>query len=319
MLPSAVLCCSFCDSSLAGASLLAKEHRTAPSQSSLAHSPDFQQVPHSYLSNTALAADSQAVELAWRQELAHKLESYRGRRRKASPSAAQAQFSFAGESEQSVVATQNSLSDSNRQENQDFSFTIAIGRSAKHLPAEKPHMVIDLSAESEEVQSAGVAPEQPEFESHSGIYPTALIDDRRLAAVLDAIFLMFAYGAFLSLFGSLGGQFTFSKISTAVYVASFAIIYTQYFALFTFFGGTTPGMMLRSLQVVNYSGDQPSPTQLALRSLGYLISAATFGLGYLWSLWDEDGLTWHDRLSETYLAPQQEVATGERPAPLHLH
>jgi len=38
-----------------------------------------------------------------------------------------------------------------------------------------------------------------------------------------------------------------------------------------------------------------------LRAAGYLLSAGTLFLGFLWALWDEDGLTWHDRLSRTYL------------------
>jgi uncharacterized RDD family membrane protein YckC len=24
-------------------------------------------------------------------------------------------------------------------------------------------------------------------------------------------------------------------------------------------------------------------------------------LGFLWAAWDEDGLTWHDRISQTYI------------------
>ena len=61
------------------------------------------------------------------------------------------------------------------------------------------------------------------------------------------------------LFGSLGGQFTLSKLSAAVYALTFAIVYLQYFALFTIFGGTTPGMMFRGLQVASFTGDPPSP------------------------------------------------------------
>jgi hypothetical protein len=40
-----------------------------------------------------------------------------------------------------------------------------------------------------------------------------------------------------------------------------------------------------------------------LRAVGYLLSAGTCFLGFLWVFWDEDGLTWHDRMSNTYLAP----------------
>jgi uncharacterized RDD family membrane protein YckC len=317
VLPSAAQTCHFCDSSLASSSLLAKELQPVPSRGNLALSPDFRRASQSPSSNLTQTLNSSGVELAWRQELAQKLESYRRRRRKYPSSTAQTQFPFDAASEQPVVITESIPSPVNREGEQDFSFTVAIGRSAKDLLTEKPHMLIDLSAESPDDHIDVSALEQPEIKPHSGMYPVASIDDRRIAAILDSVFLLFAYGGFLTLFGSLGGQFTFSKLSAAVYAVSFAIIYTQYFSLFTIFGGTTPGMMLRSLQVVGYSGESPSPRQMGLRSLGYLISAATFGLGYLWALWDEDGLTWHDRLSETYLATHRELVGVGHPAALH--
>jgi uncharacterized RDD family membrane protein YckC len=114
--------------------------------------------------------------------------------------------------------------------------------------------------------------------------------------------LAFAYGGFLALFGSLGGQFTFSKLSGTICFFTFAFVYLQYFGLFTVFGGTTPGMMIRGLQVASFSGDVPTPRQYLLRATGYVLSAGTLFLGFLWAMWDEDALTWHDRLSRTYLA-----------------
>src|SRR5208283_4850692 len=101
------------------------------------------------------------------------------------------------------------------------------------------------------------------------------------AALVDAGCLFFAYGGFLALFSSLGGQFTLSKLSAAVYVATFATVYLQYFALFTIFGGTTPGMMVRGLQVVSFSGENPTAKQSLQRTLGYLLSAGTLFLGFL--------------------------------------
>src|SRR5258708_32542968 len=114
------------------------------------------------------------------------------------------------------------------------------------------------------------------------------------------------------LFGSLGGQFTLSKLNAAVCATTFAIVYLQYFALFTTFGGTTPGMMMRGLKVVSFSGEPPTPRQMLLRSVGYLISAGTFFLGFLLAVWDEDELTWHDRLSRTHLTPDQTRTDLER-------
>src|SRR5207245_10119533 len=144
-----------------------------------------------------------------------------------------------------------------------------------------------------------------------GLHPVASIDDRRLAALIDLGCLLFAYGGFLLLFGSLAGQFSLSKLNAAVYAATFAIVYLQYFALFTIFGGTTPGMMMRDLQVVSFSGEPPTSRQMLLRSAGYLLSAGTIFLGFMWAMWDEDELTWHDRLSRTYLSVEQTLADME--------
>jgi uncharacterized RDD family membrane protein YckC len=47
------------------------------------------------------------------------------------------------------------------------------------------------------------------------------------------------------------------------------------------------------------------------RSIGYVLSAGTFFLGFFWSMWDEDELTWHDRISHTYLASAQTFADLE--------
>ena len=32
-----------------------------------------------------------------------------------------------------------------------------------------------------------------------------------------------------------------------------------------------------------------------------ILSLAPVGLGFAWSIFDEDHLTWHDRISQTYL------------------
>jgi uncharacterized RDD family membrane protein YckC len=191
----------------------------------------------------------------------------------------------------------------------DFSFTIAIGRNA--ATREDSRMVIDVSLPPTTESNFEATPAPGECSERSGLYPTASIDERRIAGLIDTGCLLFAYGGFLTLFGSLGGQFTFSKLSAAVCIATFVIVYLQYFAMFTVFGGTTPGMMLRGLHVVSFSGEEPTPRQMLWRSVGYMLSAGTFFMGFLWSLWDEDALTWHDRLSHTYLCPAPTLADIE--------
>ncbi len=128
-----------------------------------------------------------------------------------------------------------------------------------------------------------------------------------MAAIVDVGLLLFSYGGMLALFTVLGGHIGFNKLDLAVTGATLALFYAQYFALFTVFGGSTPGMMLRGLRVVSFDGSMPTSRQMVWRSFGYLISAGTCFLGFVWALWDDDQLCWHDRISQTYLTPNQNV------------
>jgi uncharacterized RDD family membrane protein YckC len=129
----------------------------------------------------------------------------------------------------------------------------------------------------------------------------APLGERACAGVLDAAVLLFAYGGFLALFWVLGGRFAWSRLDAVVTVATLGLVYAQYYLLFTIFGGTTPGMMMRRLRVVSFDGGQPTTSQLLWRAAGYLASACAGMLGFLWALWDRDHLTWQDRISHTYL------------------
>ncbi len=278
-----------------------------------------------------------ALEPEWRAELSRRVDAYRRRHRRAAPEN-QAQLPF--DSAQRDTDTEAASAayaggpavavDAPPEE--DFAFSIAIGRhGAAPAAAMRRNRVerveIDLSAApGGEAESAGAEADLDagahESRVASPLFPVASLGARGTAAMVDAIFLLFSYGGFLTLFGSLGGQFSFSKLSAIVYVSTFVLFYLQYFALFTVFGGTTPGMTLRGLQVVSSTGpdgfgagDRPSPRQLLLRSLGYLLSAGTFLLGFVWACWDEDHLTWHDRISRTYLTSTDAPPHAAHPAP----
>lgn len=129
----------------------------------------------------------------------------------------------------------------------------------------------------------------------------APLPKRRRAGLIDAALLLFAFGSFWSLFTALGGHVSISSFSAIVTVATMALLYAQYFTLFTYFGGSTPGMMLCKLRVVSFDGTDPTSEQLLWRSFGYMVSAGTGALGFIWALWDEEHLTWQDRISQTYL------------------
>lgn len=259
------------------------------------------------LGNLALRSSS---EEEWRGELDQRLQAYRARRRKSHLNEAQTELPFEALQSRASVTVQTEQARLEPPEfKDDFAFTIAIGRPPRQANPEDGRLVIDVSLPppTEEQESfpeaSGASPSQ--------LYPVASLLERRRCAVIDGACLAFAYGGFLALFGSLGGQFTLSKLSALVCFSTFAFVYVQYFCLFTIFGGTTPGMMIRGLHVASYSGEPPASRQLFWRATGYLISAGTFFLGFFWALWDEDGMTWHDRISRTYLAVPETFADPE--------
>ncbi|HEV2299705.1 MAG TPA: RDD family protein [Candidatus Acidoferrales bacterium] len=152
---------------------------------------------------------------------------------------------------------------------------------------------------------------QPEFnfsivdnftvQSETSANPVAELSIRRWAGALDAAFLVGVFAGFLELFRSMGGQVGWMRVDLVVYAAAFFLIYALYFSLFTVFSGATPGMQLLCLSAVGPDGEFPETRQLFWRSFGYILSGGTLMLGFLWALWDEDRLTWQDRISRTYV------------------
>ena len=281
VLASGVHSCNFCEST----EVLPLEDEARPTQG-----------------NLALSAETREQ---WRGEVNQRLQAYRARRRRTSPKEGQSALPFddhaANPAEGIAVEVEESGVEKGVPED-DFSFTIAIGRAAKTAEPADPRLLIDVSVPPHAEEQAQNAETEALPPVENGLFPVASLNERRSALLIDIGCLAFAYGGFLALFGSLGGQLTLDKLSATVCFFTFAFVYLQYFGLFTIFGGSTPGMMVTGLQVASFTGDVPTPRQYLLRAVGYMLSAGTCFLGFLWVLWDEDGLTWHDRLSRTYLA-----------------
>jgi uncharacterized RDD family membrane protein YckC len=182
------------------------------------------------------------------------------------------------------------------------------------------HLLIDVSRPPE-VEMAGPArrdepePAQVLPRPDSILLPVADLSVRRRAAAVDAVCLLLAYAAILGAFAFFGGRLIVSKLDAFVCGAILTLLYTQYFSLFTMMGGATPGMMLAGLRLVSFDGGAPEPRQLIRRSAGYLLSGGMAFMGFLWSYWDEDHLSWHDHISQTYITPIEESPLAETANP----
>jgi uncharacterized RDD family membrane protein YckC len=77
----------------------------------------------------------------------------------------------------------------------------------------------------------------------------------------------------------------------------FGIVYSVVFWV-KFLG--TPGKLLLSCHLVDAHTLGPlSVNQALLRNLGYLVSYATLGLGFLWIAWDARKQGFHDKIADS--------------------
>ena len=243
-----------------------------------------------------------AVEPEWRREVSIKLQDYRARRRGVAHADLQTTLPFDSHSPYpiDVASTRPEIASPENTKRTAGPRRSLPGRFELAIPALEDATAADITCWPVPVAlEAG--------RSQETLHCVASLPDRRRAALVDAGLLLFSYGGMLALFTVLGGHIGWNRPDMVVAGATFALFYAQYFALFTVFGGATPGMMLKCLRVVNFDGSIPTSRQMARRSLGYLISAGACFLGFVWAIWDEDQLCWHDRLSRTYLAPNDEI------------
>jgi uncharacterized RDD family membrane protein YckC len=82
--------------------------------------------------------------------------------------------------------------------------------------------------------------------------------------------------------------------------------------MFTALAFSTPGQSIVGIEARNMEGWPPDRRESLLRAFGYLVSLSAFMLGFFWALVDSESLTWHDRISGTFLTPveQNTPATG---------
>ena len=124
---------------------------------------------------------------------------------------------------------------------------------------------------------------------------------RMMATMVDAALIvgMVCGTAYLitSNIDHLPGKHVF-EICAAVALLGFAALYEWFFLTFA---KVTPGMRYAQLSLCTFEEEIPTRAQIKGRLKAMLISVLPVGLGMLWSVFDEDQMSWHDRLSKTYL------------------
>ena len=133
----------------------------------------------------------------------------------------------------------------------------------------------------------------------------ATLGRRVLAAGVDGLFV----GAGLAIFGYLflrfNGPIQQTKLLFQLAAVILAALWSSYQYAFLVYTGSTPGIRACRLAVTRFDGRPVSRRLRRWRVLASFLSCISLGLGYAWCFFDEDQLSWHDRITKTHLAPAQ--------------
>ena len=99
----------------------------------------------------------------------------------------------------------------------------------------------------------------------------------------------------------MGGVLLPDEESARAILISFLALLLFYWLFCVETGAETPGMRWVGLRVVSFDGQSLTAQQRFTRAWATVLSTTALGLGFVWSLADEDKLSWHDRLSKTFL------------------
>ena len=135
------------------------------------------------------------------------------------------------------------------------------------------------------------------------IYCNAPIADmplRIMAAVADCGVPLIGVGLFAATFHFMGQEIEWTSSMMLSYLAAAVVISLLYRVLFCLANGDTAGTRWVGLRVLDFDGRVPNRKQRFQRLAGGCVGVLAVGLGLLWSLFDEERLTWHDHMSQTF-------------------
>ncbi|MEJ2007904.1 MAG: RDD family protein [Acidobacteriota bacterium] len=171
-----------------------------------------------------------------------------------------------------------------------------IARAKTKRQAETGPLEIELGP------STGTSSEGIGEAENSGM-PIAPLASRFAAGIIDVLILLVGAAIFALIFWKTGGRFSSRPVELAAGGLIGVFLLFLYFAGCTAISSATPGLIWAGLEVRTFEGNPPELLECFWRAFGYLVSGSALMLGFVWSVVDADRLTWHDRMSGTFLTP----------------
>ena len=128
----------------------------------------------------------------------------------------------------------------------------------------------------------------------------ASLEDRALAALVDCAFTLSAFLLFALIFAICSTSLPSGRAAVIVAGVTLFAMWLMYQLLFFSLTDATPGMRYAQIALCMFNNENPSRSTRRGRIAALLLSALPLGLGFLWAVFDEDALGWHDRITQTY-------------------
>lgn len=129
----------------------------------------------------------------------------------------------------------------------------------------------------------------------------APINRRLLAAVVDGSLIAGAFLGAAMMAATHANVLPGLRLMELGAAGALAVIGVLYQLLFFTLAESTPGMKYARIGLSTLDGQKPTGAQRRGRMAALLLSLLPVGLGVAWAIFDEQHLSWHDRLSRTYV------------------
>jgi uncharacterized RDD family membrane protein YckC len=129
---------------------------------------------------------------------------------------------------------------------------------------------------------------------------TAPLQDRLMAGIVDVSLVLVAFLLFVLVFVACTAHPPEGKAALAGAGIALATLFMLYQWLFFTYSDATPGMRYAKIALCTFEDENPTRKAMRNRVGALLLSALPLGMGFLWTLLDEDHLGWHDRITRTY-------------------
>ena len=128
----------------------------------------------------------------------------------------------------------------------------------------------------------------------------APLEDRFFAELIDIALTMVAFLMFFTVFAISSTSLPHGRVALVTAAVTLFATWLIYQLLFFGFTDATPGMRYVKIALCTFDDENPSRKALRGRIAASLLSALPLGLGFLWAVFDDDSLGWHDRITQTY-------------------